>query len=502
MGRAATDLAEIKEPLKTGDEDIMEWSDRQQAVFEEVAAGDGHAMINAVAGSGKTTTILEAMRYVPTGLKVLFVAFNKPIAMELEKRAPEGVAVSTLHSLGLKACTRSLDRPRVDASKAKDIARAVTGVELNPTRREWCVSVVKCVSLAKSYLADTPEKIEDVMDLHQLCPPETEKERPAFVKDVMTVLDACKTIMASVDFDDMVWLPIVLGLKVPSYDRIFVDETQDLNASQIALVLKALKPGGRICAVGDPRQAIYGFRGAAADAFEKVRSALDAKVLPLSVTYRCARTIVREAQALVPHLEAAPNAEEGAVMRVAEERMLKEAVAGDFVLSRINAPLLKLCLAFLREGRRANIQGRDVGTKLSSLVKRSKTWDVDGMLRYVDRWSALEIARLAQRELDGTGVEDMRECVHALSEGETSVADVLGKIDRLFADGDETSRITLSSTHKAKGMERDRVWLLESTYMRKRKGQETISTEEANLKYVAITRARKDLFLVQSNAEV
>jgi superfamily I DNA/RNA helicase len=72
----------------------MKWSNKQQAVFADVASGEGHTMVDAVAGSGKTTTILEAMKSVPAGKSVLFVAFNKSIATELAKRAPEGVDVS------------------------------------------------------------------------------------------------------------------------------------------------------------------------------------------------------------------------------------------------------------------------------------------------------------------------------------------------------------------------------------------------------------------------
>lgn len=138
----------------------MNWSVKQLAVFEDVANGEGHTMVDAVAGSGKTTTILEAMKSVPEGCSVLFVAFNKSIATELAKRAPAGVDVSTLHALGLKACARALGRPRIDGDKAKEIARAVTGAEQDFSRREWCQSVIKAVSLSKSCLAATAEEID------------------------------------------------------------------------------------------------------------------------------------------------------------------------------------------------------------------------------------------------------------------------------------------------------------------------------------------------------
>lgn len=490
----------------------MNWSVKQLAVFDAIAQGESNLMVDAVAGAGKTSTILEGMKKVPPGLSILFVAFNKSIAKELAKRAPQGVDVSTLHALGFKACMRGLKLAAppntVNGDKARDIARSITGADLDWSKREWANAVAKTVSLAKSYLARTEEEIDAVIDQHGVCPPERAEERPAFIRAVQAVMIQCARAgeegeSKSIDFDDMVWLPVERNLSVKQYDRIFVDETQDLNAAQIALVLKALKPGGRICAIGDPRQSIYQFRGASADAFDKVKQALDAKVLPLSVTYRCAKAVVREAQTMVPHLEAAADAEEGMVESVGEHRMLTEAKAGDFVLSRINAPLLKLCLAFLKDGRRAAIQGRDVGAKLAGLVKRARKEDVEGMLAYVEKWASIEVVRLEKRDRDATGIHDMRECIFALSEGETETTAVVSKIERLFADGDETTRITLSSTHKAKGMERDRVWLLRDTYLQTRFVKiggklepKPMGIEEHNLYYVATTRARRELFLV------
>jgi DNA helicase-2/ATP-dependent DNA helicase PcrA len=492
----------------------VNWSVKQLAVFEAIKAGESHLMIDAVAGSGKTTTILEAMRHVPEGLTVLFVAFSKDIAKELARRAPEGVKVSTLHALGFASCRRNMKLappPRtVDGDRPRNIAKRVTGADLDWSKNEWCSAVVKTVSLAKNCLASTAEEIDALIDRYGVCPPQHEGERPEFIQNVRAVMAEMLGHRPgeSIDFDDMVWMPIVKNFSIEQFDRIFVDETQDLNASQIELVRKALKPGGLVCAVGDPRQAIYQFRGACADAFEKVRDAFDAKVLPLSVTYRCAKAVVREAQSMVPHLEAAPDAEEGKVEAVGDARMIAEAKAGDFILSRINAPLMKLCLAFLRDGRRAAIQGRDVGTKLASVVKRAKKPDVDGMLAYVDKWATKEIERLEKRDRDASGIADIRECILALSEGETETQAVVAKIERLFADGNETTRITLSSTHRAKGMERDRVWLLRETYLRTRSrktGRGTVEyiepgIEEHNLYYVATTRARRELFLVRGAA--
>ena len=103
------------------------WSAFQQAVFAFIADGEGNAMVDAVAGSGKTTTILEALKYIPTSKRVLFCAFNKTTAVELGERVKasgySNVNVSTLHSLGLRSVTAALGRPAVDGDKADKAAR-------------------------------------------------------------------------------------------------------------------------------------------------------------------------------------------------------------------------------------------------------------------------------------------------------------------------------------------------------------------------------------------
>jgi DNA helicase-2/ATP-dependent DNA helicase PcrA len=467
------------------------WSEYQLAVFENVANGTGHTVVKAVAGSGKTTTIVEALGSVPKGCSTLFVAFNKAIAEELAKRAPPGVEVSTLHSYGLKAVTRSFGRLRIDAHRVDDMVKAIRGsdYETFDLRRD----LAKTVSLAKGALASDASEIDALIDAFGI---ESAKDgaRAKFVQDVLKILEQCKDVQdGRIDFDDMIWLPVALELRQPQFDRVFVDETQDLNPAQIEMTLRAVKAGGRICAVGDPRQAIYRFRGADSAAVDNVVSRLNATVLPLSVCYRCCKAVIQEAQTVVPEIEYAPDAEEGVVSdaTILEMKGAGGAQPGDFILSRTNAPLISLCMYFLKEGRSATIQGRDIGASLAAFVKKSKAPNVEALCDYVETWRDVECKRLAAKNRDTQSVEDRAECILALSEGATNVADVINRIESLFADKDDAKRIVLSSTHKAKGMERDTVWVLASTYMRRP------DVEEKCLYYVAVTRARKTLYLVQ-----
>lgn len=468
------------------------WSKYQLAVFDNVAHGTGHTVVKAVAGSGKTTTIVEALSHIPAGCKTLFVAFNKSIAEELKRRAPAGVEVSTLHSYGLRVITRALGRLRIDGHRVDDFVRAMYGDDYSSfeLRRD----LAKTVSLAKGALASDEDDIDVIIDAFGI---ESAKNgsRKQFVQDVLKLLLQCADTAKDgrIDFDDMIWLPIVLNLAQPKFNRVLVDETQDLNPAQIEMVMRAITPDGRICAVGDPRQGIYVFRGADLAAVDNIVSRLKATVLPLSVCYRCSKAVVREAQEVVPEIEYAPDAEEGSVEEVSVREMKKDARPGDFILSRTNAPLISLCMYFLKEGRPASIQGRDVGASLAAFVKKSKAGSVEGLRSYVEDWCDKECTRLAAKRRDTKAVEDRAECILALSDGAKSVADVVERIESLFADTDDKSRITLSTTHKAKGLERDRVWVLTGTY-RRRPGM-----EEDNLYYVAVTRARKMLFLVAGN---
>lgn len=503
------------------------WSPYQLAVFEDVKHGKGHTVIKAVAGSGKTTTIVQALEYIQVGLKVLFTAFNKAIIEELASRAPKHITVQGLHSYGLGTITAAFGKLRIDGNRMHRLIDEMKseayetvlkiGRELNLGDVEAILEeadlsqlrfdLIKSVSLCKGSLCGDEEQIGVIAEDFEIgfpaqspfpgtILPEHAQDalRAAFIKDVLTLLLRSSDVSdGTIDFDDMIWLPVVLNLRQKKFDRVFVDETQDLNPCQIELVLRAIKPTGRIIAVGDPRQAIYRFRGADSAAVENVVKRLDAKILPLSVSYRCARAIVEKAKTVVPEIEWAEGAEEGSVESASVKDMKKNVKPGDYILSRINAPLVSLCMQFLKEGRAATIAGRDIGASLIAFVKKSAAPSVDALRTYVEEWRNIECERLAKKRLNTQNVEDRADCILAISDGARSVDDVIATLERLFVDKSDQERIMLSSTHKAKGKERDTVWMLAGTYRLKPE------IEEDNIFYVAITRARKRLVMVHGD---
>lgn len=469
------------------------WSTFQKDIFKDIASGIGHTVVIARAGSGKTSTIVEGFKYVPRGKKCLMVAFNKSIAEELKQRAPSYIDTLTLHSLGFRAIKQAFGEVVLENDKSNHIISSLIGDD----RDMWEVnqSIAKCVSLCKGFLVDTPSKVGDLIDKFGIEIFDYSREK--FTELVLKTLALSKAKKQVVDFDDMIWFPFVYRLNVGKFDVVFVDEAQDLNQAQIAMVLSASKIDGRIIAVGDPAQSIYQFRGADSEAIPNFINKLKAKTLPLSVTYRCPKGVVALAQEIVPDIMAADDAKEGVVEDVPAEQILKLVQPGDFVLSRTNAPLVKHCMALLKAGIPANIQGRDVGANLQYFIKKSKAKTIVQFVEYVNAWREQEIKRLLAEKKDPIATVDKSECLLNLCEGTLTIKDLKETIDKLFNDTDDKAKVIFSTTHKAKGLERDRVFVLTNTY---RYGP-GVEGEEANLFYVAITRSKDSLFLVRKNIQ-
>jgi DNA helicase-2/ATP-dependent DNA helicase PcrA len=465
-----------------------DWSALQKNIFQDIAKGAGHTVVIARAGSGKTSTIVEGFKYIPRGKKTLMVAFNKAIADELRQRAPSYVDTMTLHALGYRAIRQRFgNNVALEQNKMQLIFEDLIGKDDWDLTMQFC----KCASLCKGFLFDTPIKISELIDNFGIDTGDFKQED--FIKHVIKALGVCKSQTQIIDFDDMIYFPFVYRLNVGKFDVVFVDEAQDLNTAQIAMVLSAVKVDGRIIAVGDPAQSIYQFRGADSDAIPNFINKLSAKSLPLSVTYRCPKKVVELAQQVVADIEAAPNAPQGVVEEVLTEELLKLVKPGDFVLSRTNAPLIKHCLKLLRAGVPANIQGRDIGSNLLYFIKKSKAKNINAFIDYVNEWRQIETKRLLSEKKDTTVAIDKSECLLNLCEGTLTIKDLKETIEKLFSDVDDAAKVVFSTTHKAKGLERDRVFVLAGTY---RYGP-GVEGEEANLWYVAITRAKSSLFLVR-----
>ena len=252
------------------------WSEYQTAIFEKVSDSTyGSFTVNAVAGSGKTTTIVEcASRESGKGLSILFLAFNKSIVNELRSRLPMTIDCKTLHSHGYRALMKASRGTRLttDDKKWSDFINANLSVLSNHTFRDDdtmgrsnfvsnCKNLLdKCrVNLVKS---GETRHIEELADFFGFDLIDDE------VSVVSTCLASAYKVDSVIDFTDMITTSVFSCKRyIPKYDLIFVDEAQDLNKAEQELLLASLTPNGRFVAVGDPKQAINGFAGADCESF-------------------------------------------------------------------------------------------------------------------------------------------------------------------------------------------------------------------------------------------
>jgi superfamily I DNA/RNA helicase len=274
-------------------------SPEQHDIFTAVADPQGgNLLVQACPGSGKTTTCIHAFEHIPRDADALvqasiaYLVFNKRNADEATGMCPRYVSVSTFHSLGFRALKASGYVPRnvkVDGAKCKRLV-------WNAMDREDpdVAQVIRFVSLLKGQCEKHPE--ESLMrDLALRYDMDFSDTRRA-LRIALSVLEASLRDTSCIDFDDMLWLPVILGHKFSTLDWLFVDEAQDTNDIQIEILERSLGHSSRFVAVGDPHQAIYGFRGANSDALDKIVARFACRTLPLSVSYRCSKAVVAEAQ--------------------------------------------------------------------------------------------------------------------------------------------------------------------------------------------------------------
>ena len=472
----------------------LEWSIYQKKIFKDIAMGEGHTIVEAYAGASKTTSIVESFRYIPKGKKTLALAFNKIIQEELKARAPSYVDPLTFHSLGFRAIKQKFGNVQVDDNKVFDIVKSL--LDKN-TEHDLIVNICDTIAYCKYFLQDAPSQIDLLMDKFAI--DTCELERKEFIRLVIKALSLDKTMTSKIDFNDMCWFPFVHNLFVGQYDFVYVDEAQDLNKSQLVMAKKACKPNGRIIVVCDPNQDLYSWRGSDFSIIQELKNQEKSKVLTLPISYRCPKKVIELAKHWVPDITCPDTAKEGNVENITLNKLYTLAKPGCFVLSRTNAPLIKICMEFIKMGVKANIRGRDVGKQLSSLVKKSKKKQIPAFLKWLDKWRDEEVERLAAKNINTDNILDRHECLVNLCEDAKSLEEVQKKAIDLFNDTDENNLIVLSTIHRAKGLERDNVFILKWTmrlWLDERSQYIDKPNEELNCAYVGATRSKDNLYLV------
>lgn len=501
-------------------------SPEQQAILNFVQSSRQNLAIEALAGTGKTTMLLEIARRLPPGGRRLFCAFNRDIVAELERRLQgTGVLTKTFHGIGFAALRKYLGVANMQpdgnkyralvtdwADNSDDLAQAIETAILNAPEEQ-------AEAFGKDLRRESKKVAVDVLDWlrYKLVNWDDEAGLAEMIsqyrldEDIMNdegitgvIIAAVPSLMGKaevetrqghIDFTDMVYWPVKWNAPVDQYHYVFTDEAQDLSPMQRRLIEKCLASSGRIFVVGDKNQAIYSFAGADSDSFDLSVQTFNCHVLPMTVTRRCAQVVARHAARVVPSFKALPTAPRGKVIWWAEERMLEVLKPGDMILCRLRAPLIRGVLECIGAGVPATILGSEIGKALITIldkVSRRKGYSFDQLKACLTEWKTEQIERYKSRndEQMATSVEDSVSALEAIMDyAKASSLDMLkGEIDSLFSSRDSKTMVTFTTVHKSKGLESERIFILAPDKLPLGGGD-----QEDNLDYVARTRAKSAL---------
>ena len=288
----------------------MKLNPEQQAAVEYLG---GALFVLAGAGSGKTRVITEKIAYMITqaGYKphhIAAITFTNKAAKEMQERVSarlgreqtRGLTVCTFHSLGMRILREEAQhigyKKNFSILDASDSARII-GELLGSTGREAVFKAQHQISLWKNNL-QTPEAAFQAAD-------------DDWAKQIAQVYAAYQTTLAhyqAVDFDDLIRLPTLLlqqnsEVRLKWQQRLqylLIDECQDTNACQYALMRALVGLEGRFTAVGDDDQSIYAWRGANMENLRRLQEDYpQIKIIKLEQNYRSTARILKVANQVI-----------------------------------------------------------------------------------------------------------------------------------------------------------------------------------------------------------
>ena len=504
----------------------------QSAIIDHIRDfPDQSLMVMAYAGCAKTSTIEMAAKGIDPRLSTVALAFNKKIAEELKERLPSHIDCLTMNALGHRAwATARGKRLQLDADKMYKLTKELlAGEALSPNDETFTV-VLALAKRAKSaglvpqgspmrVTGLVPDDEESWAEIGFQLGLDVTASDITWARQVL-VASIKAAFTTSIDFDDQIYMSVLFGGQFPQYHTSIADETQDLSPLNHRMLRKVTKV--RSIAVGDPRQAIYAFRGADSNSMASLRDHFIYNTLDLTGTFRVSRQVVARQLSHAPGFHAMPNCKEGQVLRwpVAGKLDDPSKPNGDHawsitdipsehsaVLCRNNAPLMKLAYTLIRARRPVKILGRDIGAALANQLWKiggKKNLPVEAVYPLIETWSAKEVAKIGDSVSKLDTHYDRKECFLVLldASGANDLAGAVESIKALFADEKGRTGLVLSSGHRAKGLEWNWVMHLDPFRCPSKQAQKAMERgnpgpmqQELNLKYVIETRTKDVLVL-------
>ncbi|MFM2096557.1 MAG: hypothetical protein RIS70_3681 [Planctomycetota bacterium] len=470
----------------TGTSDIRLTDEQCQAI--DIFKSEQSLKLNAFAGAGKTST-LRAMA-MSSRRRGVYVAFNRAIADYAAKSFPSFVSCRTIHSLAYRAVasrfpaaeklTQAMNRYRVDQILS---LREMSFGKVAVTRLEIASLVLACLQRfsASADRTISPSHVPHWGVLGSLAPKQLRQVSKYVVERAKELWKKMISPNDDTPLGHDGYLKLwALSDPVLESDFIMLDEAQDANAVMLGVL------GRQQCQmvyVGDRHQQIYEWRGAV-NAMESVETEREAY---LTHSFRFGQEIANCANGVLREL-----GETRLVLGAGPGQAPKKASRSRALLSRSNASVIATLFETLKANQRPYIEGGTVelerlldGVGKLQAGTRSEHPELFGFKdwREVMEFSKTEEGQEYRKLVNLVTAHKVAELRNALKQVEQSP---------------ETSTVTLSTTHKAKGREWDRVELTDDFHVpqKNKDGKRTaVPKEELRINYVALTRARHELVL-------
>jgi hypothetical protein len=534
------------------------WSEYQQNIFKAITP-QHNMIIEAVAGSGKTTTIVEIVQLLKKRRLVsgnngsgLVCAFNKHIEITLSQKIKGTKFQSkTLNAIGHGILTRRSYPHKVSIENKKyyqicaELENYFTPSHLRSLglkelvnhefkninnalqRLKWrkkpdypyvfdeFIDFVEVVNTCRKEYSKHNLSINDLVNLMSEYPLEISSYLVDKEVHLSVALQAINKALYYgirayldqniIDFTDQLWLPLTLGFTpVKKYDWIIVDESQDLNLNQARLIKTLGCPGSTYIFVGDSQQSIYLFNGAKPDCMSLLKKYFNCTEYPLSLCYRCPPNHLELVKKYNPNIQAFKQ--ENGLIKDLNKTEVRELVKHCYqnqieiiLISRLNYIFFDLlCMVGFEDKVKVSLLGADLGKELIKLARKilanvnlKKSAEVSETLKeYVEYYS---------NQMDSTRA-DYCKCLLTIWQyvKPTSFTELSTQLSSIIiADG----VIKFGSIHRAKGTEAEHVVILGDNLLpyspTNRKLTAIEIEQEKHLTYVARTRSKENLYLVE-----
>lgn len=465
----------------------------QAAIVNAAKSTTDNLLVRALAGAAKTSTLVLIAQALPS-TPILCLAFNKRIAVEMQERLPGNCESMTLNSLGHRVWAKAINK-RLIVSTDKNYTILKTLIEEIKNKREKEAAyeafsdLLKVIAIGKSsgYIPDGHfDQARGLMGDDDFFA-ELDDELNATEEDLVrraTIESIRRAMGGQIDFDDQILMPTVFPASFPQYPLVLIDEAQDLSALNHATLRKLARK--RLIAVGDECQAIYAFRGARSDSMQTLEQSFSMRKLILSISFRCPRAVVREAQWRAPHMRWPEWAKEGEIL-TKTAWTIEDLPDTATIICRNNAPLFSMAIKLLKNGRYPQVIGNDIGKNLLKTLTKfgDKTMPKEGVMMAIEGWRN---EKLKKSRSPGR-VHDQAECMIVFAQQGDDLGAAIAYAEYIMS---AKGPIQMMTGHKAKGLEFNDVFILDRDLIRVGEGQED------NLLYVMQTRSKNRLVYITS----